>query len=160
MPDYRQLEVQTITLQPLLSVFNIILQFILLSNFLWKKIWLHIPWESLCLNRQEMLDVGRAWEDALQVDPASLDVDPDVEEGVDPVQLLLPRQGFLFKHLHRDGMNENLNICIYSKTTHYSSCYALLFGCAETETAKFETCKTCGTCYWRDPIVPTLLHIH
>ena len=46
-----------------------------------------------------MLDVRAACEDALQVDPAPLHVDPHVEEGHDAVQLVFPAQGVLLKHL-------------------------------------------------------------
>ena len=48
-----------------------------------------------------MFDVCAAREDALQVDPASLHVNPHVKEGVDPVQPLLPRQSIILKHLRR-----------------------------------------------------------
>jgi hypothetical protein len=37
-----------------------------------------------------MFDVGRSSEDALQVDPASLDIDPDIKQRIDTVQLVLP----------------------------------------------------------------------
>ena len=47
-----------------------------------------------------MFDVGAATEDALEVDPAALDVDPHVKEGVDAVQLVLPRLRLLLKLLH------------------------------------------------------------
>ncbi len=57
------------------------------------------PLESLSLVGKEVLDVGAAGEDPLQVDPPSLDVDPDVKGGVDPVQPLLPLEGIVLKHL-------------------------------------------------------------
>lgn len=56
--------------------------------------------ESRGLNGQQCLDVCAAREDALQVDPAPLDVDPHVKQRVDAIQLLLPRYGLLFKHLY------------------------------------------------------------
>lgn len=46
-----------------------------------------------------MLDVGTAREDAFQVDPAPLDVDPYIEEGHDAVQLVFPAQGVLLENL-------------------------------------------------------------
>jgi hypothetical protein len=45
-----------------------------------------------------MLDVGATGEDALEVDPLSLNVDPHVEKHVDAIELLLPRHGVLFEH--------------------------------------------------------------
>lgn len=46
-----------------------------------------------------MLDVCTAREDAFQVDPAPLDVDPYVKEGHDAVQLVFPAQGVLLENL-------------------------------------------------------------
>jgi len=47
-----------------------------------------------------VFDVGTATEDALEVDPAPLDIYPHVKEGVDAVQLVLPRLRLLLKLLH------------------------------------------------------------
>ena len=58
-----------------------------------------LPLEPLGLHWQQVLDVRAACEDALQVDPAPLHVDPHVEEGHDAVQLVFPAQGVLLKHL-------------------------------------------------------------
>ena len=51
------------------------------------------------LDWEQGLDVSRPTEDPLQVDPASLHINPDVEESVDPVQLILPGDRLLLKHL-------------------------------------------------------------
>lgn len=48
-----------------------------------------------------MLDVGAASEDALKVDPATLDIDPHVKQRHDAVQLVLPAQSILLKHLDK-----------------------------------------------------------
>ena len=54
-----------------------------------------------------MLDVSTASKDALKVDPPALNINPDVEQVVDPVQPVLPRQGIIFKHL-QDVMYEGV----------------------------------------------------
>lgn len=59
------------------------------------------PLESLRFYRQQMLDVRAAREDALQVDPTPLDVDPNVKQSHDAVQLVLPAQSVLLKHLEK-----------------------------------------------------------
>ena len=46
-----------------------------------------------------MFDVGAAAKDALEVDPATLYVDPDIKQAVDAVQLVLPRLRFLLELL-------------------------------------------------------------
>ena len=46
-----------------------------------------------------MLDVGTSCEDALQVDPAALHIDPHVKQVVDAVQTVLPRKGILLEFL-------------------------------------------------------------
>jgi len=51
---------------------------------------MHSPLEPLCLHGQQVLDIGTAGEDTLQVDPAALHVDPHVKQRVDAVQLVLP----------------------------------------------------------------------
>lgn len=65
------------------------------------------PLEPLGLHRQQVLDVCTAREDALQVDPAPLHVDPHVEQGHDAVQLVFPAQGILLKHLWAKGAEVN-----------------------------------------------------
>jgi len=59
--------------------------------------------EPLGLDGQQVFDVCAAGEDALQVDPAALHVDPHVEQSHDAVQLVLPAQGVLLKHLGDGG---------------------------------------------------------
>lgn len=62
--------------------------------------WLQAsPLEALRFHRQQVLDVCTACEDAFQVDPAPLDVDPHVKEGHDAVQLVFPAQGVLLENL-------------------------------------------------------------
>lgn len=61
-----------------------------------------------------MLDVCTAREDAFQVDPAPLDVDPYVEEGHDAVQLVFPAQGVLLENLasrRRESSTATQNMC-------------------------------------------------
>lgn len=58
-----------------------------------------VPLEALGFHREQMFDVGAACEDALQVDPAPLHVNPHVEESHDPVELVFPAQGVFFKNL-------------------------------------------------------------
>ncbi|KAH9392991.1 hypothetical protein TYRP_006090 [Tyrophagus putrescentiae] len=53
--------------------------------------------EAAGLHGQQRLNVRAAAEDALQVDPPGLHVDPHVEDGVDAIQLLLPAEGVLLK---------------------------------------------------------------
>ncbi len=48
---------------------------------------------------QQSLDISTSGEDALEIDPTALDVDPDVKEGVDAVELVLPRDRFFFEDL-------------------------------------------------------------
>lgn len=46
--------------------------------------------EAASLNWQQRFDVRRATEDALEIHPASLYVDPHVKQRIDAVQFLLP----------------------------------------------------------------------
>lgn len=46
--------------------------------------------EAACLDWQQCLDISRAAENAFEIHPAPLHVDPDVEESVDTVELLFP----------------------------------------------------------------------
>ncbi|KAH6607744.1 hypothetical protein Trco_004057 [Trichoderma cornu-damae] len=55
--------------------------------------------EAAGLDGEEVLDVGVPGEDALQVNPLALHVDPDVEEDVDAIQLVLPGHGVLLEFL-------------------------------------------------------------
>lgn len=57
------------------------------------------PLKALGFHRQQMFDVCTACEDAFQVDPAPLHINPHVKESHDSVQLVLPAQGIFFKHL-------------------------------------------------------------
>lgn len=58
-----------------------------------------LPLESLGFHRQQMFDVSAAREDAFQVDPATLDIDPNVKQSHDAIELVLPAQGIFLKHL-------------------------------------------------------------
>ena len=57
------------------------------------------PLESLALVGQKMFDVSTACENALQIDPSPLNVDPHIKESIDPVQSIFPGHGVVFKHL-------------------------------------------------------------
>lgn len=48
------------------------------------------PLKSLCLHRKKMFDVSAASENALQVDPTSLHVYPDIKQSHDAVKLIFP----------------------------------------------------------------------
>ena len=60
-----------------------------------------LPVEALCLDGQQMLDVSAAGEDSLQVDPATLHINPHIKQGVDTVQFVLPGQSILLKFLEK-----------------------------------------------------------
>ena len=57
------------------------------------------PLEALSLNWQQGLDICTATEDAIQVHPSTLHINPHIKHIVDAVQLLFPLKGILFKHL-------------------------------------------------------------
>jgi len=59
-----------------------------------------LPLEAWSFNRQQVLDVGWAGEDAFEVDPTTLNVNPDIKQRVDSVQFVFPRQRLLLKLLH------------------------------------------------------------
>ena len=46
-----------------------------------------------------MLDVSRSSEDALQIDPAPLHINPDVKQSIDAVQLVFPSKRLFLKLL-------------------------------------------------------------
>ncbi len=46
-----------------------------------------------------MFDVSTPGEDSLQIDPTSLHIDPDIKQGIDPVQLVLPGHRIILKLL-------------------------------------------------------------
>ena len=75
-----------------------------------------LPVESLSLIGQQVLDVSTASEDTLQVDPASLHVNPHIKHSIDTVQPLLPLHGIILKHLQEqehNSWNEHLSPDIY-----------------------------------------------
>lgn len=49
--------------------------------------------------RQQMFDVSTTSKDALQINPATLDINPNVKESHDTIQLVLPAQSIFLKHL-------------------------------------------------------------
>ena len=61
-----------------------------------------LPMKAGCLNRQQLFDVCAASEDPLQVHPAPLYINPHIEQTVDAVQLVLPRQCIFLKLLQGD----------------------------------------------------------
>ena len=80
-----------------------------------------LPVESLSLIGQKVLDVGTASEDALQVDPASLHVNPHIKHSIDTVQPLLPLHGIVLKHLQEqehDHWNEHQSPDTYKTRMH------------------------------------------
>lgn len=52
-----------------------------------------------------MFNVSTASEDAFQINPATLNVNPNVKEGHDPVEFIFPAQGIFLKNL-RGGRKE------------------------------------------------------
>lgn len=48
-----------------------------------------------------MFDISTASEDAFQIDPATLNINPDIKESHDAIQLVLPAQGIFLKHLRK-----------------------------------------------------------
>lgn len=58
-----------------------------------------VPLEFLCFCWQKVLDVCAALEDALQVHPSPLHVNPHIKQDVDAIELVLPGEGLLLKHL-------------------------------------------------------------
>lgn len=66
---------------------------------------LRLPLEPLGFYRQQMFNVSTAGEDAFQINPAPLNVNPNVKEGHDPVQFIFPAQGIFLKNL-RGGRKE------------------------------------------------------
>ena len=66
-----------------------------------------VPLEFLCFCRQKVLDVCAALEDALQVHPSPLDIDPHIKQDVDAIELVLPGEGLLFKHLKQRAAGPN-----------------------------------------------------
>ncbi len=57
--------------------------------------------------RQQMFDVSTPGEDAFQIDPATLDINPNIKQSHDAIQLVLPAQGVFLKHL-RGKKNKSL----------------------------------------------------
>lgn len=70
-----------------------------LVKYIVKRRVLHLPLESLSFYRQQMFDVSTASEDAFQIDPATLDINPNVKQSHDAIQLVLPAQSIFLKHL-------------------------------------------------------------
>lgn len=60
---------------------------------------LGLPLESLSFHRQQMFDVSTACKNAFQVNPTTLDVNPNIKQSHDAIQLVLPTQGIFLKHL-------------------------------------------------------------
>ena len=59
--------------------------------------------ESLALVWQQVFDVSAPSENPFQIDPPTLDVNPDIKEGVDPVQPVFPGHCNILKHLEVGG---------------------------------------------------------
>lgn len=51
--------------------------------------------------RQQMFDVSTASKDAFQINPATLDINPNIKESHDTIQLVLPAQSIFLKHLQQ-----------------------------------------------------------
>lgn len=46
-----------------------------------------------------MFDVSTASKDAFQIDPATLDINPNIKQSHDAIQLVLPAQSIFLKYL-------------------------------------------------------------
>ena len=46
-----------------------------------------------------MFDVSTAGKDAFKIDPATLDINPNIKQSHDAIQLVLPAQSVFLKHL-------------------------------------------------------------
>lgn len=60
--------------------------------------------------RQQMFDVSTASEDAFQINPAPLDIDPNIKESHDTIQLVLPAQSIFLKHLQEQTKEEDVDV--------------------------------------------------
>lgn len=85
-----------------------------------------LPLEPLGFYRQQMFNVSTACEDAFQIDPTALHINPNIKESHDAIELVFPAQGIFLKHLGGKKKTEDdcivkflrkLNICL-NKTTH------------------------------------------
>lgn len=56
-----------------------------------------------------MLDISTSCEDAFQVHPAALDINPDVKQSHDAIQFVLPAQSVFLKHLQNSKCEEKKN---------------------------------------------------
>lgn len=56
-----------------------------------------------------MFDVSTASEDAFQINPATLDIDPNIEESHDTIQLVLPAQSIFLKYLQEHTKEEDVD---------------------------------------------------
>lgn len=71
--------------------------------------------------RQQMFDVGTASKDAFQIDPATLDINPNIKQSHDAIQLVLPAQSIFLKYLQEQKKEQavdkvyNIYIPLYSE---------------------------------------------
>lgn len=59
--------------------------------------------------RQQMFDVSTASEDAFQIDPATLDINPNIKQSHDTIQLVLPAQSVFLKHLREQKKAQDVD---------------------------------------------------
>ena len=68
------------------------------------------PLEALSLDWQQSFDISTATEDAVQIHPTTLDINPHIKHIMDAVQLLFPLKGILFKHLKNKKKGSMLGV--------------------------------------------------
>lgn len=71
-----------------------------------KILELNIPSESLGFNRQQMLDVTTTSENTIQVNPSTLHINPNIKQGEDTIQLVIPLDGVFLKYLSKQKKYE------------------------------------------------------
>lgn len=54
-----------------------------------------------------MFNVSTAGEDAFQINPPTLNINPNVKEGHDPIEFIFPAQGIFLKNLRGGKREEN-----------------------------------------------------
>lgn len=53
-----------------------------------------------------MFDVSTASKDAFQIDPATLDINPNIKQSHDAIQLVLPAQSIFLKYLQEQKQEQ------------------------------------------------------
>ncbi len=103
------------------------------------------PLEALRLHRKQVFDVCASCENAFQVNPSALHVDPDVKQSHDAVEFVLPAQSVLLEHLPRTETSH--------RGTFLSNTQLLSFGsvpCSRARASWQTRCWYAPWLYWTD----------